>query len=102
MRHGPEGRSMTPQSASLRSSTVEERSTAMGAVPASEGVQVLLDASAMLLSSVSVEAVVAAIVGLARQIIKADAYAVWRTYDAIHWRVLAASGLSPDYRRELV
>ncbi len=70
-------------------------------VPASQGVQVLLDASAMLLTSVSVEAVVAGIVDLARQVIKADAYAVWRTYDALHWRVLADSGLSPGYRREL-
>jgi PAS domain S-box-containing protein len=78
-----------------------EHEAISGAVPASEGVQVLLDASAMLLSSLSVEAVLARIVELARQIIKADAYAVWRTYDAHRWQVLAASGLSPDYRREL-
>jgi len=63
---------------------------------------VLLDASAMLLSSLSVEAVLTRIVELARQVIKADAYAVWRTYDARRWRVLAASGLSQEYRRELV
>ncbi len=56
----------------------------------------------MLLASVSVDAVVAGIVGLARQIIQADAHAVWRTYDGHVWRVLAASGLSPEYRRELV
>ena len=87
---------MTPQLSST------ERETGSGAVPASEGVQVLLDASALLLSSLSVEAVLSRIVELAGQIIKADAYAVWRTYDARHWRVLAASGLSADYRRELV
>ncbi|HEX9202037.1 MAG TPA: hypothetical protein VF865_20945, partial [Acidobacteriaceae bacterium] len=61
-------------------------------VPASEGVQVLLNASAMLLSSFSVDAVVSGIVDLAQQIIKADAYAVWRTYDRTNWRVLASSG----------
>jgi len=64
-------------------------------------VQVLLDASALLLASMSVEAVLQRIVDLAGQIIKADAYAVWRTYDGHSWRVLAASGLSPEYRREL-
>ena len=84
------------------SPAVEAQATAGSAVPASEGVQALLDASAMLLASVSVDEVVARIVDLARQIIKADAYAVWRTYDGRCWRVLAASGLSPDYRRELL
>src|SRR6266702_1603006 len=70
-------------------------------VPASEGVQVLLNASAMLLSSFSVDAVVSGIVDLAQQIIKADAYAVWRTYDRTNWRVLASSGLSASYRTEI-
>src|SRR6185312_9060237 len=93
----PEGRSMIPASPA-----VEAAATAGGVVPASEGVQALLDASAMLLASVSVDAVVTRIVELARQIIKADAYAVWRTYDAHCWRVLAASGLSRDYRREWI
>jgi PAS domain S-box-containing protein len=69
--------------------------------PAPEALQVLLDASAMLLASGSVDAVLSGIVDLARQLIKADAYAVWRTYDASHWRVLASSGLSPSYRTEL-
>src|SRR5665213_2377718 len=89
-----EGRSMTPTS-----TPAEDRERV--SVPASQGVQVLLDASAMLLTSVSVEAVVEGIVDLARQVIKADAYAVWRTYDGLHWRVLAACGLSPGYRNEL-
>src|SRR5665213_2981191 len=92
-RPGTEEGSVTPASTS-----VEKR----GAIPASDGVQVLLDTSAMLLSSLSVEAVLTRIVDLAQQIIKADAYAVWRTYDARRWRVLAASGLSQEYRRELV
>ena len=86
---------MTPLSSSTK------REAASGAVPASEGVQVLLDASAMLLSSMSQEVVLTRIVELAGQIIKADAYAVWRTYDAHRWQALAASGLSPEYRREL-
>ncbi len=70
-------------------------------VPASVGVQVLLDASAMLLASMSVDAVLSGIVDLAQQIIKADAYAVWRTYDRTTWRVLASSGLSDSYRTEI-
>jgi len=65
-------------------------------------VQALLDASAMLLTHMSVEPVVSGIVDLAQQLIKADAYAVWRTYDALHWRVLASSGLSASYRTELI
>jgi PAS domain S-box-containing protein len=69
--------------------------------PAPEAVKALLDASAMLLASDSVDGVLSGIVDLARRVIKADAYAVWRTYDAAHWRVLASSGLSPSYRTEL-
>jgi PAS domain S-box-containing protein len=70
-------------------------------VPASVGVQLLLDASTMLLASMSTEAVVSGVVNLAQQVIKADAYAVWRTYDRTTWRVLASSGLSDSYRTEV-
>ena len=73
----------------------------MASVSSSEGIRVLLNASTMLLSSFSVNAVVSSIVDLAGQIIKADAYAVWRTYDASNWRVLASRGLSSSYPTEI-
>jgi PAS domain S-box-containing protein len=82
-------------------SVAREDTTSPATVPASEGIEVLLNASAMLLSSFSVNAVVSSIVDLAGQIIKADAYAVWRTYDAANWRVLASRGLSSSYRTEV-
>jgi PAS domain S-box-containing protein len=81
--------------------SVPSAQTDVSSLPASEGLQLLLDASAMLLASARVDRVLAGIVGLAQQVIQADAYAVWRTRDGLHWRVLASHGLSPSYRTEL-
>jgi PAS domain S-box-containing protein len=61
----------------------------------------LLDASALLLAQGHATEVVSGILDLARHVINADAYAVWRTYDAYTWRALAAYGLSASYRREI-
>src|SRR5947209_3303321 len=61
----------------------------------------LLDASAMLLASSSPSRILSGIVDLAGKVITADAYAVWRTYDGVHWRVLASEGLPDGYRNEL-
>lgn len=83
------------------SSATREDQVSAVSVPASEGVQVLLDATAMLLARSSVDGVLSGIVDLAQQIIKADAYAVWRPYDRTTWRVLASSGLSESYRTEV-
>lgn len=55
----------------------------------------------MLLAQGHATEVVSGILDLARHVIDADAYAVWRTYDAYTWRALASYGLSPSYRTEL-
>jgi GAF domain-containing protein len=67
-----------------------------------EGLRALLDASAMLLASSSASEVLDGILDVSRSVIAADFYAVWRTYDAHTWRVLASYGLPPGYRTEIV
>ncbi len=71
------------------------------AVARPDALKTLLDASALLLARGDVAAVVPGILDLARQVIDADAYAVWRTYDTFNWRMLASYGLSPSYRTEI-
>jgi len=71
------------------------------AVARPDALKMLLDASALLLARGDVAAVVPGILDLARQVIDADAYAVWRTYDTHTWKVLASHGLSPSYRTEI-
>lgn len=50
----------------------------------SEPLRVLMDASRILLRKQSVSAVLVEVLDLAKQVIAADAYAVWRTCDAGH------------------
>ncbi|MDP9037826.1 MAG: ATP-binding protein [Acidobacteriota bacterium] len=71
------------------------------APPGADALRALLDASAMLLASARSEDVLSGIVELARSVIAADAYAVWRTADGALWHVVASRGLSQDYRTEL-
>ncbi len=61
---------------------------------------VLVEASGTLLSSLELADVLPAILDLARRLVEADAYAVWR-FDkpAGEWRVVSAVGLSEGYRR---
>jgi signal transduction histidine kinase/ActR/RegA family two-component response regulator len=61
----------------------------------------LVDASAVLLSSLQVEAILPTIVGIANRVVAADGYAVWRfkPQDRI-WQLMAASGLSGEYTQE--
>ena len=66
-----------------------------------EALRALLDVSAMLLASSSPADVLTGILDVARNVIAADAYAVWRTFDAHTWRVLASHNLPPGYRTEL-
>lgn len=67
-----------------------------------EALQVLLDASAMLLASANRETVLAGILDLASKSLAADAYAVWRECDGEGtWRAIAKRGLSPEYRTEI-
>ncbi len=68
----------------------------------SESLQAILKASALLLKSSSIGAVLASILDLARGAISAEAYAVWRAFDGGKvWQIVASQGLSPTYRKEL-
>ncbi|HEV7218170.1 MAG TPA: PAS domain S-box protein [Terriglobales bacterium] len=69
----------------------------------SEALQVLLDASAMLLATSSRNnAVLLGILDLAGNVLAADAYAVWRALDNRKtWRAMALRGLSPAYHTEI-
>ena len=71
------------------------------AVARPDALTALLDASALLLAQGHANEVVAGILDLARHVINADAYAVWRTYEGLTWRRLAAYGLSSSYRTEI-
>jgi PAS domain S-box-containing protein len=63
---------------------------------------VLLEASALLLHAGSVEVLLARILDLARDLLEADAYGVWReSEDGRVWRLIAERGLSEDYPRAL-
>jgi signal transduction histidine kinase/ActR/RegA family two-component response regulator len=61
----------------------------------------LVDASAVLLSSLQVDAILPTIVGIANRVVAADGYAVWRykPHDGL-WQLMAASGLSREYTQE--
>ncbi len=68
-----------------------------------EAMQVLLEASAMLLATSSESAVLSQILDLAGKLCHADAYAVWRAFDGgTVWRAIATRGLSESYRTEVV
>lgn len=58
----------------------------------------LVDASAVLLSSLQVEAILPVIVDIAKQVVAADGYSVWR-YKAHSglWQLMAGVGLSEEY-----
>jgi PAS domain S-box-containing protein len=58
----------------------------------------LVDASAVLLSSLQVEAILPTVVNLAKQVVTADAHAVWRFKPASGiWHLMASAGLSEEY-----
>jgi signal transduction histidine kinase/ActR/RegA family two-component response regulator len=58
----------------------------------------LVDASAVLLSSLQVDAILPMIVDIAKQVVAADAYSVWRyKLPAGLWQLMAAIGLSEEY-----
>jgi PAS domain S-box-containing protein len=63
-----------------------------------EQLTALVEASDTLLSSLQINQVLPAIVNLARRLVAADAYGVWRfNAGTDDWRTLIASGLSDDY-----
>lgn len=81
---------------------MNEPTNSIAATPVGhDPLRALLDASAMLLASSSPSEVLPGILDLARKVIAADAYAVWRTFNGTLWRVLASEGLDDGYRTEL-
>jgi PAS domain S-box-containing protein len=63
-----------------------------------KGLVHLVDASAALLASLQVETVLPTVVGLARQVVDADAYAIWRfNAPSSMWQLVATEGLSEQY-----
>src|SRR5262249_43095420 len=67
-----------------------------------EALTLLVEASAGILGSLDLDQVLNSILDLARRLIGADAYAVWRFLRRHgEWRVLADRGLSPGYLRAL-
>lgn len=73
-----------------------------GEITRPEALQVLLDASAMLLATSSEQALLTGILNLASRLFDADAYAVWRCYEGgTVWKAVATRGLSESYRTEI-
>ena len=70
---------------------------------AEDQLALLAEASSSLSSSLEPPAVLSAIVALARRLIAADAYAVWRlTSDSGTWSIDRADGLSERYERMVI
>jgi PAS domain S-box-containing protein len=60
---------------------------------------VLVEASGVLLGSLTIEDVQPAILDISRRLIAADAYAIWRgDPQAKVWRIVSSAGLSEEYR----
>jgi PAS domain S-box-containing protein len=62
----------------------------------------LLEASATLLSSPAMASVLPRILDLARRVIVADAYALWRTTEGNRWKVVASANLPPAFDTEVI
>ena len=72
--------------------------SASGPLASSDALHFLLQASATLLAKPDLGVVLDRILELSRELIHADAYAVWRLdANLTTWRVLASRGLSPAY-----
>ncbi len=65
--------------------------------------RLLVEASASLSASLDMDAVAGAVLALSRQLVAADAYAVWRYQPASgRWGIALSSGLSEEYRHSTV
>jgi len=63
----------------------------------------LVEASGVLLGSLTLEDVQPAILDLSRRLISADAYAIWRgDPQAKVWRIVSSAGLSEQYREKTI
>ncbi|HEX8852248.1 MAG TPA: PAS domain S-box protein, partial [Pyrinomonadaceae bacterium] len=68
-----------------------------------ESLGLLVEASGVLLGSLTLDDVQPAILDISRRLISADAYAIWRGDAAARtWRIVSAAGLSADYRAHVI
>src|SRR5688500_11427508 len=68
-----------------------------------ERLRSLVEASSSLLGSPQTEDVLPAVLALSHRLVAADAYAIWRHFEAESvWAVIAASGLSEEYARQRI
>jgi signal transduction histidine kinase len=65
-------------------------------------VTLLIEASRVLLESLSKSEVLETILRLARRFVAADAYAVWRRDASLRWHIVSSAGLSSQYQQSLV
>lgn len=63
---------------------------------------IIAEASGALLESLDLSAVLERVVGLSRQVLAADAYALWHGKPSGEWGILLATGLSEEYRRNII
>ncbi len=70
-------------------------------VSVENGLRRLLEAATQLLTRPDVSSPFPALIRIAAEVIEADAYALWRRGRAGEWRVLASSGLSADYPKQV-
>jgi PAS domain S-box-containing protein len=59
-------------------------------------------ASASILGSPNVEAVLSATIDLAREVFSSDGYALWRVEDGREWRVVRSYGISDDFAARVI
>jgi PAS domain S-box-containing protein len=62
----------------------------------------LIEASAILLESPRLDAVLPATMTIAKDLIAADGYAVWRLHGASEWRVATSTGISTSFAESIV
>ncbi len=68
-----------------------------------ERLGLLVEASGVLLGSLSIEAVQPAILDLSRRLISADAYAIWRQdVEGGRWRIVSSAGMSEHYNKQTI
>lgn len=93
--------------ARLLESERQARSTAEAALARHRDIEqkltMLVNASGVLLGSLEASQVYDQTILLAKQMVAADAYAVWRADPSLsEWRIAASEGLSEEYRRQSV
>jgi PAS domain S-box-containing protein len=62
----------------------------------------LIEASGILLESPRLDAVLPATMRIAKDLIAADGYAVWRLHGAAEWRVAASTGISTSFAESII